>query len=217
MLLEEVPPSWPRQDDRNVFVQLVVLARLRVVEGDGAFDRLFHIELALQHVVPGRAVGVLEVCHPAARSRVQSVDGHLPVWRPSQLHTPVLKIIGDGGDLPAALPDLPRLRQEIRHFTGADPLLPLGPLGEEFVHPPPVLPRELRHESDRLGREYPGELLGDLGCELDPLSVGTRLVRHDFGSSLLLPGRGYSSKPRPRTLGTGGLLRPQACPPYGPP
>src|SRR5918993_1937249 len=36
-------------------------------------------------------------------------------------------------------------------------------------------------------------------------------------SSLHLPERCYSSKPRPRTLGTGDLLRPQAWPPYGPP
>src|SRR5918999_140400 len=55
----------------------------------------------------------------------------------------------------------------------------LAPLGEDFFHPPPVLPRELRHESDRLGREYPGELLGDLGRELYPLRVGARLIRHD--------------------------------------
>ena len=40
VLLEEMPPSWPRQDYGNVFVQLR-LVRLRVVEGDGTFDRLF--------------------------------------------------------------------------------------------------------------------------------------------------------------------------------
>jgi hypothetical protein len=180
VLLEEVPPTRPRQDDRNVFVQLVVLARLRVVEGDGAFDRLFHVELALQHVVPGRAVGILEVCHPAARPRVQSVDRHLPVGRPREFHSPVLKVVGDGGYLPVALPDLPRLRQEVRHLAGADPLLPLGPPGEELFYSSPVLPRELRHESDRLWPEYPGELVGDLGCELDPLSVGARVIRHDL-------------------------------------
>src|ERR671912_1679565 len=178
VLLEEVPPARPRQDDRNVFVQLVVLACLRIVESDGAFDGLFHVELALQHVVPGGAVGVLEVCHPAARPRVQRVDRHLSVGGAREFHAPVLKVVWDRRDLPVALPDLPRLRQEIRHLAGADSLLPLGPHGKELFHSPPVLPRELGHESDSFGREYPGELVRHLGSKLDPLGVGARLIRH---------------------------------------
>src|SRR5215204_2310938 len=157
-----------------------MLACLGVIEGDGAFDRIFHVELALQHVVPGGAVGVLEVSHPAARPRVQRVDRHLSVGWPRQLHTPVLKVVWDRRDLPVALPALPRLRQEIRHLAGADSLLPLGPHGKELFHSPPVLPRELRHESDSRGREYPGELVRDIGSKLDPLGVGARLIRHDL-------------------------------------
>src|SRR5215203_4825417 len=178
VLLEEVPAAGPGQDHGRVIVQLVVLARVGVVEGDGAFDGLLHVELALQHVVPGRAVGVLEVRHPAARPRVERVYGHLAVGRSCKLNAPVLQVVRDRGYLPVPFPDVFGLGQKVRHLARVDPLLPLRPLLEEPDDPPPVLAGELRHEGDGLRRQNLFELLGDLRRKLDPFGIGARSFGH---------------------------------------
>ena len=58
-------------------------------------DRVAQVELALDHVVPGRRVGVLEVGHEPVGARVQRVDDHLAVGRPGDLH-PALLAAGSG-------------------------------------------------------------------------------------------------------------------------
>ena len=64
-------------------------------------------------VQPGGRVGVLEVGHEAAGTRVQGVDDHLPVDRPGDLDAPVAEVMRRWLDLPLALADLAGLGQEV--------------------------------------------------------------------------------------------------------
>ena len=52
-------------------------------------DRVAQVELALDHVLPERGVGVLEVGQPHLGAGVQRVDRHLAVGRPGDLGPPV--------------------------------------------------------------------------------------------------------------------------------
>ena len=58
-------------------------------EVDRAVQRVLQVELAGDHVVPQRGVGVLEVGQPHLGARVERVDRHLLVGRPGDLDPPV--------------------------------------------------------------------------------------------------------------------------------
>ena len=175
VLLGQVPAARAREDHGDLVVQLVVLAAVRVIEGDGAGDRVAHVLLALEHVMPGRTVGILEVRHPATRPGVEGVDGHLAVGRTGQLDAPIPQVVGDGCYLPVAVTDLLRLRQKIGHLAGVYPLLALGPLLQQLVDPAGELPRQLRHEGHRVGREHVRELVRNGRRELYPFRKPLRL------------------------------------------
>jgi hypothetical protein len=77
MALGQVKP--PRADDqrRHVIIEAVLFAGFRIVVLDHATHGVAQVDLALDHVRPGRRAGVLEVGHERVRARVQRVDDHL--------------------------------------------------------------------------------------------------------------------------------------------
>ena len=74
----------------------------RRVERDRPLERIGEVPLALDAVLPGRRVRVLEVGHEDLRARVERVDHHLPVDRAGDLDAPVGDLVGERRDPPVA-------------------------------------------------------------------------------------------------------------------
>ncbi len=83
------------------------------------------IELALDHVGPGRRRGVLEIGHEDVGAAVQRIDDHLAIDRSGDLDAAVQNVLRQRRHRPVALTDLRGLRQEIRLLAGIEPLLAL--------------------------------------------------------------------------------------------
>ena len=83
------------------------------------------IDLALDHVGPGRRVGVLEVGHEDLGAGIERVDDHLAVDRAGDLDAAVQEVGRDRRDLPVALAECSRLGQEIGQLAGVEALLAL--------------------------------------------------------------------------------------------
>ena len=120
----EMPAARPHEQRRDLVAEAVGL--VLALELDRALDRVDQVRLALDHVGPGRRVGVLEVRHEHLRARVERVDHHLPVGRARDLDAAVLEIGRDGVDRPVRLADLARLREEVGQLAGVEAPLPLG-------------------------------------------------------------------------------------------
>src|SRR5919204_5577204 len=89
VLLVEVPTTRPHDEHRGALVQEIVLAAL--LEADRAATGIAQVQLAIDHVVPGRTVRVLEVRHEGGGAGIQRIDHHLAVGGPGDLDTPVEK------------------------------------------------------------------------------------------------------------------------------
>ena len=116
-LFGQVPAARAHQQRGGLLVETVDAA-VRVVEGDRALDRVDQVDLALDHVLPGRRVGVLEVGHVHVRARVERVDEHLALGRAGQLDPALLEVgVGDGRDPPVAGADVARFGREVRQLA----------------------------------------------------------------------------------------------------
>ena len=129
VLFVEVPAARARDEHRGLVVQRVALAAL--LEGDRAAHGVAQIDLPVDHVEPGRAVGVLEIRHEGGGARVERVDHHLAVGRPGDLDTAVEHVLGLRRDRPIRLTQRLGLGQEIGKFAGVEGLLPRGARGEQ--------------------------------------------------------------------------------------
>ncbi len=115
--------------------------------------RVAEVELALDHVLPVRRVGILEVREPHARARVERVDRHLDLGRAGDLDAAVLQRLGHRVDHPVALPHAHGLRIEVDRAGGGDLLAAHGALCQEGVAARLVLRVERGDQLERLGRE----------------------------------------------------------------
>ena len=132
--LDEVPAARPHEQDRGLVLERVLLARLGRRERDRAADRVAEVDLPVDQVVPGGAVGVLEVGHEDARARVERVDDHLPVGRPGDLDAAIEQVLGQRGHGPVAGAHVGRLGQEVRPLAGVEPGLALAAAREQLLH-----------------------------------------------------------------------------------
>ena len=170
------PPGASRAGARagsRLLVQAVLL--LAGVELDRAVERVRQVDLALDAVLPGRRVRVLEVGHEHLRARVERVDHHLPVDRAGDLDAAVLQLGRDRRDAPVALADVLRLGQEVGQLAVAQPLRPLVPRVEQLAPPRAEPALELGEEldcvvgEDALGAGRHAETLDRLALDDDEL------------------------------------------------
>ena len=120
-----MPAARAHQQRGGLLVEPVDAA-VRVVEGDRALDGVDQVDLALDHVLPGRRVGVLEVGHVHVGARVEGVDQHLALGRAGQLDPALLQVgRGDGRDPPVAVADVARLGQEVGQLARVEARLAL--------------------------------------------------------------------------------------------
>ena len=144
VLLGQVPAARAHEQRRRVVDQLVVTA-VGAVVGDRALDRVDQVDVALDLVLPGRRVRVLEVGHEALGAAVQRVDDELAVGRAGDLGAAVLVVGPRRRDLPVAVADLGRLGQEPVRLAAlfaclqqlrtarAEPFLELADEGQRLV------------------------------------------------------------------------------------
>ena len=156
VLLVEMPAARPRQQHRELVVQLVALAAR--VEGNRAAHRVAQVDLPVDHVEPGRAVGVLEVRHEGGGAAVERVDHHLAVGRPGDLDAPVEHVLRLRRNLPVRVADLLRLGQEIRQLAGVEFLLARRAAREQFLAARLELAVQLGDERERPRRQDRREL-----------------------------------------------------------
>ena len=175
MALGEVPAAGADEQRGRVFAQLVAPA-VGVAVGDRAVDRVAEVPVSVDHVVPRRRVGVLEVGHEPVRTRVQRVDDHLAVGRAGDLDPALLERRRGGRDRPIGLADLERVGQEVEHLPRPQPgpaaragLEQLAAAGAE-----PLL--ELGHELERVGGEDLVEAGRDGAVQLQPGVCGHQVI-----------------------------------------
>ena len=124
--------------------------------------------MPVDHVVPRRGVGVLEVGHEPVGARVQRVDRHLAIGRPGDLDPPLLHVLRDGRDGPVALADLARVGQEVEHLPLGQPRAPAPPRLEQLLAPGAEPALQLGHELERVGGDDLVEARLHRPGQLDP-------------------------------------------------
>src|SRR5919204_2236004 len=156
VLLVEMPAAWPDDEHRGLIVQLVMLGSL--LETDRAAHRIAQVELPVDHVVPRRAVCVLEIRHEGGGARVERVDHHLAIGRAGDLDAAVEQIFWLCRDAPLALTDGGSLPQEVGALARIEFFLPRCAPREQFLPPRLELAMQSSDESERRLREDRREL-----------------------------------------------------------
>ena len=123
---------------------------LRTCVFQGPADRLHAVELAGNHVCPGRRERILEIRHEDLGPGIERVDHHLPLHRSGDLHPPIVQVRRCGRHLPAALADLPSLFQEVRQLAPSEASLDLPPTLEQRLATRPEMPGQQLDKSQRL-------------------------------------------------------------------
>ena len=176
----QVPAAGPDQQRGRVLGELVVLA-VGVAVRDRALDRVAQVALPLDHVAPGRGVGVLEVGHEPVGARVQRVDDHLAVGGAGDLDPALLHVGRDRLDRPVALADLPRVGQEVEQLARPQSLAPTRARLEQLVAAGAEAVLEFADQLERVR----GEDLVKAGVhgalELEPGARGHRFILSSGG------------------------------------
>src|SRR5690606_2276210 len=217
VLLVQVPAARPDDDGRELAVLLerVRLAGLGVGEVDGAVEGVPQVELPLDHVVPQRRVGVLEVGQPHLGARVERVDGHLPVGRAGDLDAAVDQAGSGLGDPPGVvLPDGPGLGEEVERLALGEPALTLGPRLEELLAARAELALEGGEQAERLGGQDLLVPLAEGSGDLDAFQSSHRAALSSSEILVLLCGDGTWRR-RARSKRAGGRGAPAGARPAG--
>ncbi len=132
-----------------------------IVEGNGSAHRVVQIRLALDQIVPGRRVRVLEIGHVNAGAAIQCVDHHFAVDRAGDLGAAVLDVARDWGHPPIGVADRLGLGREVGLPAGVEPVLDVGPAIEQSAALGPKFPFEpgdkgncLRGQKPLVGRQH---------------------------------------------------------------
>jgi hypothetical protein len=197
VLFIQVPAARARDQHRGLVVQPILLAVLP--ETDVAAHSIAQVDLPVDHVVPGRAIGVLEVGHEGRGAAIQRIDDHLAVGGTRDLDTPVEQVCGLRSDFPLRVTDLFRSLEKIRFGAGVELFLPSGAACQQLLAPRLEAPVQHGNESNRLGSKDLRELRRNPAGNRD--AVGQRIGH--VHSSILCSGmwrRNMKSWPDGSTL-----------------
>ena len=166
-------PSTRSHQQRRGRVDELVVAAVGAVVGDRAVDRVTQVQLAVDHVVPGRRGRVLTVGHEPVGARVQRVDHQLAVGRTGDLHPALGQRLGRRRDLPITLADRGGVAQEAeRVFTGRQPPPSLDPCRQQFRAARAELavrvPRRTRARPASGSCRRPARRIHATGCQIRP-------------------------------------------------
>ena len=152
-IVRQVPAAGADDQDGRRVAQLVMLARVGVVECDVAPGRVAHVDVAAHVVVPGGRVRILEVRHEHLGAGVERVDDHLAFHRAGDLNAAVLQVGGDRGDLPVAVADVFGLLQEVGQPAAVELFLDLLAARHQLVAAGAEGALQLGDKGERVGGE----------------------------------------------------------------
>ena len=155
----QVPAARTRKQDARRIVEFVLFAVL--LEADGAKIGIAQIDLAFNHVLPRRAIGIFKIGHEGVGAGVQRIDHHLAVSRPGNFHATILDVGRAGRHHPVAFADGFRFGQKIRKFTRVECLLARGSRGQQCLPRRLKLAGKLDKKSQCTGRQDLRKFGGD--------------------------------------------------------
>jgi hypothetical protein len=165
VFLIKVPTARANKQHRGFLVQFIFFS-FRAPKSDRTPDRVAQIDLAFDHVLPSRRIGVLEIGHEHFRAGVQRVDHHFTVGRARDLNPAVAQIVWDRRAAPVMLANFLGRGQEVREFASIKAQLSNLPRAERFITPGAKLALQLRHECERVRRKDLRKLRCDRGRDL---------------------------------------------------
>ena len=126
-------------------------------KGNGAPDRVAQIDLTIDHIEPGRTVGILKIGHERGSTAIERVDDHLAISRPGDLYTSIQHVMRLRRDGPFRGANMRGLGQKIGHLPGIEPQLASGPQGEQFSAALLMCAMQLRYKFKCRRRQYLSE------------------------------------------------------------
>ena len=126
-------------------------------ECDGAQIGVAQIYLALDHVVPGRAIGILEVRHKGAGAAVERIDDHFPISRTGDFDTTILDIGRHWRDYPTAIAYMLGCGQKVGQRSTIELFLTYSPCCQQGLTGRFKLGGELYKKRQGIGRKYSGK------------------------------------------------------------
>lgn len=152
VLLRQMQTAHPADEHGRVGIQGIGLP-LRALVGNGAVDRIAQVDLALDHLVPGRGQGVLEVGHEDLDVGVEGIDHHFALDRAGDLHTAVLQIGGDAAHRPVTIANMGGLWQEVRQLAAIDTGLACDSLLQQLIALGSETFHQFGHQGHRIRRQ----------------------------------------------------------------
>ena len=152
MALQQMPAARAHQQRRDPLVELIDL--LAAVQANRARDRLAQVALPVDHVPPGRRVGVLEIRHEHPRPGVERVDHHLAIRRTRDLHPPIRQIGRRRRHPPIPGAHTSRRRQKVRQLTSPQRSRARTPRGQQLLPFTSELARKQMKKLDRLRGQH---------------------------------------------------------------
>ncbi len=169
----EMPAARTDDQRRGLLDDVIGLAVRFVGEADRLVPIGHHVDLAADHVVPGRRGRVLEVRHVGLRAGIERVDDHLAVVDGARdFGTAVEQVLRDRRDLPVALADILSFGQEVGELARVEALLALGARGEQLAAAGAELALEPGNECEGFRRQ--DTLVARLHRALDGNAVRNR-------------------------------------------
>ena len=220
--LVEMPAPRPDDELGRSLADPIGLA-LRAREGELAADRGPERSLAAHDVRPGRAEGVLEVCHEHPGPGIQGVDHHLRLGGAGDLDAPVVEVGRRRRNGPVGGPDVGRRRIEVEVSARVDRGLSIAPGLEELRPTRPERRLEVFEEGEGVGRQDlvpSGRMVTD-DLDHDIRIRGRRLAQCPWTTvdecSVSIPRRSGAWARWRRSLPTMHAHRRTPAPPIGPP
>ena len=148
----EMPAARADQQRGSAGIQLVLFA-LRAAEADVAAHGVAQIDLAVDIVVPGGRIGVLEIGHEDLRAGIEGVDHHLALYGAGDFDAAIEQISRNRHDRPVAFANGCGLGQKIGQRTGINVGLPLDAAGQQFLPALLEFLVQLGNQQQRVRRE----------------------------------------------------------------
>src|SRR5207245_3901667 len=106
------------------------------------------VDLPVHHVVPGRAVRILEVRHEGGGARIQRVDHHLAVGGAGELDAAVEQVLRLRRYLPLPLSYFPGAGKKIGQRAAVEFFVPRSAAREQVLAPRLEMPMPTRYAID---------------------------------------------------------------------
>ena len=159
MLFFQVPTARTRDEHGGFVIEFVRFSVL--LQGDVALDRVAQIQLTLDHVFPGRAVGVFKIGHEGRRAAVHGIDDHFAIGGAGDFNAAVLQVFWQWCDHPATIADMLGLGQKIRQLSGIELFLACIASGKQILAGGFKLACQLCKKGQCIGCQHRGELWRD--------------------------------------------------------